>query len=113
MTEFERILSTEYSEKFDDLRKKAMVMGHYKYGSVKKNRDLKCTDMIGSIEKRIKKYMETGNTEFLVDIANFAMIEFMYPAHPNGHYEPTDSNQSPGLEGMSYKEVEEFLKNED
>ena len=51
----------------------------------------KCMDAIGNIRKRLEKYEETGNTEFLADIANFAMIEFMYPSIPGAHYEKTDS----------------------
>lgn len=46
---------------------------------------------IGNIRKRLEKYEETGNTEFLADIANFAMIEFMCPSIPGAHYEKTDS----------------------
>ena len=42
----------------------------------------KCMDAIGNIKKRLAKYLETGNTEFLADIANFAMIEYMYPSLP-------------------------------
>jgi hypothetical protein len=49
-----------------------------------------------SLQKRIDKYIETGNTEFLMDAANFAMIEFMFPSHPSAHFRPTDSNESPG-----------------
>lgn len=45
---------------------------------------------------RLRKYAETGNTEFLVDAANFAMIEFMLPSHPNAFFEGTDDDQSPG-----------------
>ena len=47
-------------------------------------------DAIGNIRKRLDKYEETGNTEFLADIANFAMIEFMCPSIPGAHYEKTD-----------------------
>jgi hypothetical protein len=38
-----------------------------------------------------QKYKETGNTEFLADVANFAMIEFMFPQHEKKNYKPTDS----------------------
>ena len=42
-------------------------------------------------KKRIQAYEETGNAEFLVDMANFAMIEFMYPSIAGAKYTPTDS----------------------
>lgn len=71
----EDILKTEYSKRFDEIRKDMMVMSYYKYGSMKENYDkFKCMDALGNIEKRIQKYKETGNTEFLADVANFAMI---------------------------------------
>jgi hypothetical protein len=37
-----------------------------------------------------------GNAEYLVDAANFLMIEFMHPAHPAAHYRATDASGSPG-----------------
>ena len=79
--DFEKILKTEYSNRFDEIRKKMMITSYYKYGSLKENYDkFKCMDALGSMELRLKKYKETGNTEFLADIANFAMIEFMFPS---------------------------------
>ena len=90
--DLEKILKTEYSEKFDDIRKKMMIMSYYKYGPLKDNYDkFKCMDAIGNIKKRIDKYIETGNTEFLADVANFAMIEFMHPSIEGAKYSPTDS----------------------
>lgn len=38
----------------------------------------------------------TGNTEYLIDAGNFAMIEFMRPAVGGAFFEPTDNNGSPG-----------------
>ena len=102
------ILATEYSTAFDELCKKSMIVGYYKYGSVRKNLNGGYEDVINSLEIRLKAYKETGNTEFLADIANFAMMEFMYPQHPKAHYKPTDSGESPGISGMSSKEIERF-----
>lgn len=53
-------------------------------------------DAISSLRDRLKKYAETGNKEFLMDAANFAMIEFMCPRHEKAHFRATDSNESPG-----------------
>lgn len=108
MTEYEKILSTEYSDKFDKLRKDMMVTSYYKYGPLKTNSTEKLTNIIASLEKRLKAYKDTGNTEFLADIANFAMIEFMHPQHPTTYYKATDSNESPGIVGMSTNEIKRF-----
>lgn len=104
----EAILKTEYSTEFDELRKNRMVMSHYKYGFIKENAQKRSVEYIPTLEKRLQAYKDTGNTEFLADIANFAMIEYMYPQHENAHFKATDSSESPGLVGMSTKEIETF-----
>jgi hypothetical protein len=107
----EKLMETEYDEHFDDLRKQAMMMSHYKYGSVKDTYEVhKTAKAIGSLEMRLLKYKQTGNIEFLVDVANFAMIEFMYPQHKNAHYRTTSSQESPGLDGMGVEEINQIAK---
>jgi hypothetical protein len=102
------IIETEYSEKFDDIRKNMMVMSFYKYGPLKENyKQEKCLDAIGCLEKRLQKYKETGNTEFLADIANYAMIEFMFPQHPNATYKATDSGACE-IVGFGVNEIKNF-----
>lgn len=109
MTEYEKLLQTEYSEEFDKIRKDMMVMSHYKYGWVKDCYETyKTADAMKSLQMRIDKYLETGNTEYLCDVANFAMIEYMYPQHRNAHYKSTDSSESPGLHGLGVFEIEAF-----
>lgn len=106
----EDILKTEYSERFDKIRKDMMVMSYYKYGPMKENYDkFKCMDALGNIEKRIQKYKETGNTEFLADVANFAMIEFMYPSIKGAKYTPTDSGAC-DIAGFSINEIRNYNK---
>ena len=95
MTEIEKILGTEFSESFVQGMRDRMVVSFYKYGAVADGFPHK-VNAITSLTDRLRKYAETGNTEFLIDAANFAMIEFMLPAHPNAFFEPTDSDQSPG-----------------
>lgn len=106
----EEILKTEYSERFDELRKNAMEVSYYKYGPVKDNYSkYKCMDCIGNLKKRIQAYEETGNTEFLVDVANFAMIEFMYPSIAGAKYTPTDSGAVDTV-GFGINEIRNFDK---
>lgn len=86
------VLDTEYSKKFDELRQKAMETSYYKYGPLKKNyEEYGCMDAVGNLKKRLEAYEQTGNTEFLVDVANFAMIEFMYPQKEGAYFKGTDS----------------------
>lgn len=79
--DFDAILKTEYSNRFDEIRKKQMITSFYKYGALKDNyQKFKCMKALEDVQLRIQKYKETGNTEFLADAANFLMIEFMYPS---------------------------------
>lgn len=108
--EIKDILKTEYSEKFDEIRKDMMCVSYYKYGAMKENyKQHKTIDAIGSLEKRLKKYKETGNTEFLADIANFAMIEFMYPQHEKAYYKPTDDGACE-IDGFGINEMKNWGK---
>jgi hypothetical protein len=87
--------SSEYSEDFLQGMVSRMTVSYHKYGKVK---DAYPHDMgaLKSLQQRIDKYLETGNTEWLIDVANFAMIEFMCPSVEDAHFRGTDSDESPG-----------------
>lgn len=95
MSAFDEILGTETSLAFMDGMKDRMLVSFHKYGPVAEAYPHK-VDAITSLTDRLRKYAATGNTEFLIDAANFAMIEFMHPRHPEAHFRPTDSDESPG-----------------
>lgn len=95
MLKFEVIYPTQISVKFIQGMIDRMMISYTKYGDVKDAYPDK-VNALDSLNLRLKKYRETGNTEFLIDAANFAMIEFMYPDKPNAHFTPTDSKDSPG-----------------
>lgn len=107
---FGKILKTEYSEKFDEIRKKAMITSYFKYGPLKDNySNYKCMDALSCLQKRIEKYLKTGNTEFLADAANFAMIEFMYPSVEGARYQPTATGAC-DIVGFSINEIRNYDK---
>lgn len=101
------ILREEYSTEFDKKRMNAILVSYYKYGPSKENFKKGMVDAIGSLKKNLKKFEETGNTEYLVDIANYAMFRFMYP-QGNESYRPTDSNQSAGVSGITINELKSY-----
>lgn len=106
----EQILRRDFSEAFVNKMKNAIETSHYKYGWASKTYP-ELAQAYKCIEQRLELYRETHNTEYLVDVANFAMLEFMYPAFPDSKYIPTDSDKSCGLaDGLSYKEMMECLK---
>ena len=103
--EFSEILKTEWSYRFEELQKKAMVMSYYKYGRINQNhKSDNLMDAVKNLKKRLEMYESTGNTEFLVDVANFAMIEFMCPQHPKAHFKGTDSDNIE-LVGFGYNQI--------
>lgn len=91
----EDVLATEFSDEFVHKMQNAMCVSFYKYGALAEAYPSKL-DAVASLKLRLDKYAETGNTEYLVDAANFAMIEFMRPRHPKAHYKATDADGSPG-----------------
>lgn len=72
-----------------------MAMSYFKYGSVL-DADTKRVDPIKNLKLRLEKYEETGNLEWLMDAANFAMIEFMKPSRDGAFFKATTSAESPG-----------------
>ena len=85
---------TEFNETFVQGMADRMAVSYFKYGPVHEAYPGK-VDAIASLVKQLKKYQETGNTEWLMDVGNFAMIEFQHPKHPRAHFRGTDSNESP------------------
>lgn len=105
----EIILKTEYSNKFDEIRKDLVVQSYFKYGKASRNFVSGYVDAIGSLKKCIQKFEETDNLEYLADAANYCMFRYMYP-QTGEYFKHTDSGDSAGIEGMSVKEIEEFKK---
>lgn len=101
-------MKQEYSDRFDELRRNRMKMSYYKYGPVRKNYSNGNIQAIPTLKKCLEKYEQTGNTEYLVDAANYAMLEFMYPQHQKAHFRATGSEESAGIVGISVNEMEEY-----
>jgi hypothetical protein len=89
------VLRNEFSEPFVEGMRNRMVVSFYKYGPVAEAYPHK-VNAVASLNDRLRKYAETKNTEFLIDAANFAMIEFMHPSVEGAFFAGTDDDQSPG-----------------
>lgn len=86
---------SELSVEFVQGMANRMATSFYKYGKVSDAYPAR-VDALKSLQTRLERYTADGNTEWLIDVANFAMIEFMRPKHPDAHFKPTDSAESPG-----------------
>lgn len=103
----DEILKRDFSNAFIEKMKNAIEMSHYKYGWANKTYP-ELAQAYKCIRERLEEYEKTHNKEYLVDVANFAMLEFLYPAFSDAKYTPTDSDKSVGLAGgISYKELME------
>jgi hypothetical protein len=87
------LAKTQMSSRFVELMTNRMVLGTLRYGRWQDNKKNGVKyDRVGAIRKRLDLFEKTGNSEYLVDIANFAMIEFEISDHPNLHFSPNDDD---------------------
>lgn len=86
---------TEFSAEFVQQMANRMAVSYHKYGPIADGYPDNI-DALVSLDQRIRLYQQTGNTEYLVDVANFALIEYLRPGHPMSHFTATDSDGSPG-----------------
>ena len=96
---------TEYSTEFDKLRKNRVEVSFYKYGAARDNFGSGRVDAIGSLELCLEKFKKTGNTEYLLDVANYAMFRYMFPL-PGEYFKATDSSESAGTVGIPTSKVQ-------
>lgn len=87
-----QLKETQWNNTFETLMKNRMVLGTYRYGDFRDSNQLK-RDRIKSAIKRLHKYIETGNGEFLVDTANLCLIEFTKPNNKKFHFSPIDDGE--------------------
>lgn len=84
---------TEWSPDFERLMRNRLVQGAIRYGrmghgSIPSGKPK--YDRMESIRKRLMFYEATGNAEWLVDIANMALLMFEERYHSNFHLDSVD-----------------------
>ena len=91
MPSLEELQRTEWSPEFEKLMRNRLIMGAFRYerfGPQKSNYPT-ATEAI----RRTLKYLESGNTEHLVDAANMLLIEFEFGKHPKKHFGAIDDGE--------------------
>jgi len=86
--------ASEFDPEFVVHMMAAMMVSFHKYGKVAEAYPLKF-DAASDVRARMKKYRETGNKHYLVDAANFAMIEAMHPGR-SAEWGSNGAADSPG-----------------
>jgi len=85
----DELWQSEWSACFERAMRHRLVMGALRHGVIgaagKPDYD-RVTEAI----RRLCEYRRTGNLEFLVDAANFCLLEFVESRHPQRHWAPSD-----------------------
>lgn len=87
------LLKTEWSNEFEKFMRNRLAFGAIRYGkmghgSVPPGKP--SYNRIKSIQKRLSFFEKTGNADWLVDVANMALLIFEERQHPNFHFESGD-----------------------
>lgn len=81
---------TEWCQEFDNLAKGKMIQAAFRYGLLRNNNAF---DFIESMKKKISRYEQTHNLELMVDIRNYAMLEFIKPKYADAYYHNEDDTE--------------------
>lgn len=89
---YEELRESEWSKEFEQLMRNRLILGALRYGRIGAANKPQY-DRVSSMIKRLSKYQETGNKEFLVDVANICLLEFVECNHPNQHFHAIDDGE--------------------
>lgn len=92
VSSYEELKKTEWSEEFERLMRNRLIIGALRYGRIGAANKPQY-DRVNSMIKRLTKYQETGNKEFLVDVANICLLEFVECNHPKQHFHAIDDGE--------------------
>jgi hypothetical protein len=70
----EALEASEWSPAFERAMRARMVQGAFRYGRMTSGR--RRYDRVKQMRERLARYVETGDKEMLVDLANFALLEW-------------------------------------
>lgn len=85
---YEQLVQSEASPRFRELAEARMAMGALRYGRMADKKSP--TRLVPAMRAKLEEYFQTGNTELLVDVANYAMLEFEFGDHPKKHFRALD-----------------------
>jgi len=84
-----QLSETEWCEMFEQARRYRLAMGCFRYGPLSRLK-IRRHDFMAGLRAKLAAYDQTGNTEALVDAANYLMLEFMWPSHSQAHFRGED-----------------------
>lgn len=72
-----------------------MAVGFHNYGHMRRYENK--SNSLKNVKIRLEKYEQSHNTEFLIDAANFTMMEFVKPGFEDAFFKSTTKEESPGV----------------
>jgi hypothetical protein len=80
-------------DEFVAIMNRNMHQGYFRYGRNEPGEPGRI-NYVDDILSRLERYLETGNKEYLVDVANSARLEFLFPsAHDETFFAHTDDGR--------------------
>jgi hypothetical protein len=86
MPSIDELRRTEWSYEFEQLMRNRMVMGALRFDRIGHGD----RDYVQLAEQAMSRYNKTDNAEFLVDAANYCLLEFVNDSNPRKHFTPVD-----------------------
>ena len=87
--EYEDLAASQWSPEFERLMRNRLVMGAMRYGRLHDPAKPAFNRFL-AMKAKLFWYFEEGNLEYLVDLANLALLEFEEGQHPKRHFAATD-----------------------
>ena len=89
MIDIDELRKSEWCEEFEQLMRNRLIMGAIRYGKLNEQ-DKPTYERAKTMAKKVALYVETKNKEVLVDLANYAMIEYIEPSEEGTYFAATD-----------------------
>jgi len=93
--DIKELRKTEWSPEFEQKMRNRLVFGAIRYGRMGHGRippGKPEYDRCASIRARLERFEKTGNSEWLIDIANMALLIYEERVHPNFHFAHVDGD---------------------
>lgn len=91
-----KVLEENWSPTFERLMRNRLMVGALRYGLISQQKKKRKTgvawDVLKPIQDKVAAYERTGNTEYLVDAANYLLLVFELDEHPNKHFSTLDDH---------------------
>ena len=95
---YNSVLDSEFSEAFINEMKHRVEVSYHKYGPARKNFAEGRVDALKTAKMCLEAFEKDGNTEHLIDAANYLMFRWRFPM-PGEYFKPTSSSESVGTHG--------------